>query len=257
MKGSIVSAGAGATAAGVRVEEFAGEHPAGNAGVHINALEPVNRERVVWQVGYQDVVAIGRLFATGRLDTERVVSLAGPCVRQPRLVRTRIGACIDELVAGELVGEDLRVIAGSVLVGREARGDVHGYLGRYHNQISVLEEGREREFLGWLGAGLSKFSTIPVYLSKLLAGRKLDFTTNSYGSPRAMVPIGMYERVMPMDIMPTFLLRALIMGDTERAEQLGCVELDEEDVALCTFVCPGKYDHGQILRDNLTRIEMD
>jgi Na+-transporting NADH:ubiquinone oxidoreductase subunit A len=207
-------------------------------------------------MNYQDVVAVGKLFTTGRLFVERVISLAGPQVKKPRLLETRIGANIDDLIAGELSTLDNRVISGSVFAGRMA-SEAFAYLGRYHTQISVLEEGRKREFLGWVSPGANKFSIKNVFLSKLFPGKKFAFTTSEEGNKRAMVPIGMYEKVMPLDIQPTFLLRSLIVRDTDKAQALGCLELDEEDLGLCTFVCPGKYDYGSILRDNLTRIEKD
>ncbi len=245
------------TSDSIQIEEFSGVHPAGNAGVHIHFLAPVSRDKVVFYVNYQDVIAIGKLFSTGRLDVERIVSLAGPCVKKHRLLKTRIGASVDELVADELEEGDNRVISGSVLSGRQASGEVLGYLGRYHHQISVIQEARTRDFLGWMQLGKDQFSSIRAVLSRWLPTRKFELTTNQNGSARAMVPIGMYERVMPMDLMPTFLLRSMIVGDIERAEQLGILELEEEDLALCTFVCPGKYDYGSILRENLTKIEKE
>lgn len=243
--------------AGVRVEEFAGLHPAGTPGLHIHYLDPVNRQKTVWYIGLQDVVALGYLLKTGVLDPHRVVSLAGPCVKNPRLLPTRLGAFLDELVEGECGPGENRIISGSVLAGRKASGEIHGYLGRYHQQISVVAEDREREFLGWLKPGLGQYSTAPIFLSRLLGNKKFPMTTSTQGSQRSMVPIGMYERVMPLDVMPTFLLRSLIVGDVERAEQLGCLELDEEDLGLCTFVCPGKHNYGPILRNMLTRIQKE
>lgn len=240
----------------IRVEEFAGKHPAGNAGTHIHFLDPVGANKTVWTIGYQDAIAIGHLFVTGRLFVERVLSLAGPMVKKPRLIRSRLGACISELVDGELKQGDCRKISGSILGGRSARSVVD-YVGRYANQITVLEEGYHREFMGWLSPGINKFSVMNIYLSKLFGGKRFNMTTTTNGSERAMVPVGAYEGVMPLDILPTQLLRALIVGDTEQAQLLGCLELDEEDLALCTFVCPGKYEYGPILRDNLTQIEKD
>lgn len=243
--------------ANVRTETFAGPHPAGLAGTHIHFLDPVDAHRSVWSLNYQDTIAIGKLFATGRLWTERVVAIGGPMVDKPRLVRTRLGANLDELTAGELkVGKKVRVISGSVFGGRSARGAC-AFLGRYHLQVSCLEEGTEREVLHYLRAGANKHSVMNLYTSKLSPGRLFDFTTSTNGSPRAMVPIGNYEEVMPLDILPTQLLRSLIVGDTEMAQKLGCLELDEEDLALCTYVCAGKYEYGPILRDNLTRIEKE
>ena len=243
--------------ADVEFEFFQGPHPAGNVGMHIHLVDPVGRAKVVWHVGYQDVIAIGHLFRSGRLDAERIVTIAGPAVPEPELVPVRLGASVEDVV-GEIPGdEELRLVSGSVLSGRSAMGEQHGFLGRYHNQISVLREGRERVFLGWLAPGWNVFSTVPIYLSRLLRGKKFSFTTTTNGSPRAMVPIGMYERVMPMDILPTFLLRALVVGDIEQAEKLGALELDEEDLALCSFVCPGKTDYGPLLRKNLEMIEKE
>ena len=243
--------------ANVRTETFAGPHPAGLAGTHIHFLDPVHAEKSVWSLNYQDTIAVGKLFATGRLWTERVVSIAGPMAAKPRLVRTRLGASLDELTAGELkTGKKLRVISGSVFGGRTSRGAC-AFLGRYHLQVSCLEEGTEREMLHYLRAGANKHSVMNLFISKLSSGKLFDFTTSTNGSPRAMVPIGNYEEVMPLDILPTQLLRALIVGDTEMAQKLGCLELDEEDLALCTYVCAGKYEYGPILRDNLTRIEKE
>lgn len=246
------------TVEGVKVAEFEGKHPAGLVGTHIHLLEPVNREKIVWHIGYQDVVAVGRLLATGRIDTRRVVAIGGPTVTKPRLVRTRIGASIDQLVEGGLADVENRVVSGSVFGGRSARGDVFGYLGRYHNQISALREGRDRVFFGWLRPGFDQYSIVRAFAARWFGGgdkkSNYEFTTDTNGSHRAMVPIGMFEKVMPLDIMPTFLLRSLVKDDIERAEQLGCLELDEEDLALCSFVSPGKEDFGVALRRNLTEI---
>lgn len=242
---------------GVAVQSFRGPHPAGTVGLHIHLLDPVDHGRTVWHVGYQDVAAIGRLVTTGKLDVGRVVALAGPLVARPRLLRTRLGASLDELTAGELRAGDARVISGSVLEGRTAAGAVHGYLGRYDQQVSVLAEGRERELFGWIAPGTEKFSLWRVVVGALVHRRGLALTTTANGGPRPMVPIGSYERVMPMDLMPTFLLRALIVNDMERAEALGALELDEEDLALCTFVCSGKFEYAPLLRSMLTRIEKE
>jgi len=240
-----------------RREVFRGPHPAGTVGFHIHTIDPVDRNKTVWYINYQDVAATGRLFDKGELDLTRVVSLAGPVVTRPRQIRARVGVSLDDLVDGELASGENRVISGSVLSGRKAMSDALGYLGRYHLQISVIREGREREFLGWLAPGANKFSVKPAFLSKLIPGRKFALTSSTNGSPRAIVPIGSYEKVFPLDILPTFLLRAIVMGDVERAEELGCLELEEEDVALCSFVCPGKIDYGVHLRKVLATIEKE
>lgn len=241
---------------GVELQAFDGPHPAGNAGTHIHLLSPVDLERSVWHIGYQDVAAIGQLFRTGKLDVERIVSLAGPGVLEPKLVRTRLGASTEQLLRGGIATGAQRIVSGSVLDGRTAMGEVHGYLGRFHQQVSVLAEATEREFLGWITPGTDKFSLWGVVLGAF-SGRKLALNTTTNGGSRAMVPIGAFERVMPLDLMPTFLLRALLMKQDERAEALGALELDEEDLALCTFVCPGKAEYGPLLRAALTRLEKE
>lgn len=240
-----------------RLETFTGPHPAGTAGVHIHELDPVNRAKTVWHLGLQDVIAIGYLFDTGKLWVERVISLAGPMVERPRLLRTRLGASTDDLTRGELKDGECRVISGSVFSGRTAMGEAVGFLGRYQQQISVLEEGRKREFVGWLAPGPGRYSVLPTYLSAFMPGKKFAFTTTTNGSHRAVIPLGVYEKVMPMDLEPTFLLKSLLMGDVEVAEKLGCLELGEEDVALCSFVCPGKNDYGPHLREVLNTIEKE
>jgi Na+-transporting NADH:ubiquinone oxidoreductase subunit A len=242
---------------GVRRETFAGPHPAGNAGTHIHFLCPVDLERTAWHIGYQDVAAVGRLFTTGRLDVGRVVALAGPPVLRPRLLSTRLGASTAALTDGELAPGRQRIVSGSVLDGRTAMDGVHGWLGRYHQQVSVLAEAGQRELFGWIAPGAAKFSIWPVVLGAWRRGAKFALTTTTNGGARAMVPIGAFERVMPLDLMPTFLLRALLMRDDERAEALGALELDEDDLALCTFVCPGKAEYGPLLRDALHRIEKE
>jgi Na+-transporting NADH:ubiquinone oxidoreductase subunit A len=239
----------------LHVAEFGGVHPAGLAGTHIHFLEGASATKIVWSIGYQDVIAIGKLFTTGNLNTDRVVSLAGPQVEKPRLIATRLGVSLDELCAGQIAPGNNRVISGSVLGGRTARGAT-AFLGRYHNQVTVLAEGNQREFMGWLSPGANKHSSLRIYLSQFFK-KRIPYTTNTNGSERAMVPIGVYESVMPLDILPTQLLRSLIVGDTQASQTLGCLELDEEDLALCTYVCPGKYEFGPILRDNLSRIEKE
>ncbi len=242
------------TVEGVRVEEFGGKHPAGNASTHIHFLDPVSQTKTVWTIGYQDVIAFGKLFTEGRLPTERVVALAGPQVDKPRLLRTRVGASTEELSAGSLKAGKNRVINGSVWNGRTALGP-HAFVGRYANQLSVLLEGDSRDFMGWIAPGSDKFSVLNMFASVFSPSKKFNFTTTTNGSERAMIPVGQFETLMPLDILPTQLLRALVTGDIVTAMQLGCLELDEEDLSLCTFACPGKYEYGPILRDNLTRIE--
>ena len=238
----------------VKHVEFAGPHPAGLVGTHIHFLDPVSVKKTVWHIGYQDTIAVGRLFLTGRIPTERVIALGGPMVARPRILRTRRGASTTDLLARELRPGNSRVISGSVLAGHRAAGAL-AWLGRYRNQLSVLQEGKPREFLGWMRPGRDKYSELRAYASTFLHKGDYDFTTSQNGSPRAMVSTGSFERVMPLDILPTALLKALLVRDTDSAQELGCLELDEEDLALCSFVCNGKYNYGPHLRKALDEIE--
>ncbi|MGD8779256.1 MAG: Na(+)-translocating NADH-quinone reductase subunit A [Ignavibacteria bacterium] len=238
------------------IEEFEGPHPAGLPGTHIHFLDPVGRNKIIWYINAQDVAAIGSLFITGKINVDRIVSVAGPGVKNPRLIKTRLGASVEDLLKDELIEEETRVISGSVFSGFKA-DNTYGYLGRYHQQISIIKEEREKKFLGWLTPGFNKHSVKPLVFSKLLPGKKLDLGTSTNGSERAIVPFGSYEKVMPLDILPTYLLRALAVDDVEEAEKLGCLELDEEDLALCTYVCQSKVNHGINLRRNLTLIEKE
>lgn len=234
--------------------EFAGPHPAGLVGTHIHYLEPVGTDKTVWHLGYQDVIAIGELFTRGQLRVQRVVALGGPQAKQPRLLRTRMGASTADLLADETGSGLLRVISGSVLSGHRASGPL-AWLGRYHHQISVLHEGGEREFLAWAKPGGKRYSSERAFIGRFLQRDGFGMTTTQNGSPRAMVSIGSFEKIVPLDILPTPLLKALLVEDTDRAKELGCLELDEEDLALCSFVCNGKYEYGPFLRMNLEEIE--
>jgi len=242
--------------ADVQVESFAGPHPAGLVGTHIHFLHPVSAKNQVWHIGYQDVIAYGILFTTGEVFTDRVVALGGPEVKNPRLLRTRLGASLIELTAGELNDGELRIISGSVLNGTTG-DEAHAWLGRFHNQVSVLKEGHEKELFGWIKPGVEQHSITRAFAGHLSPKKLFGMTTSTNGSDRAMVPIGNYERVMPLDILPTMLLRDMLSGDTDGAQRLGCLELDEEDLALCTYVCPGKYEYGPVLRNVLSTIEKE
>ena len=252
---NILNAAQSKQIANVQTNRFKGPHPAGLAGTHIHFIDPVSITKQVWYLNYQDVIAIGQLFTTGELNVERVISLAGPQVKNPRLIRTRLGANLSQLTANELNEGENRVISGSVLSGTTATGP-HDYLGRYALQVSVLLEGRNKEFFGMIAPYSDKFSITRTTLGHF-AKKLFNFTTAVHGSERAMVPTGAYERVMPLDIIPTLLLRDLAAGDTDSAQALGCLELDEEDLALCTFVCSGKNNWGPLLRQALEKIEKE
>ncbi|MDZ7616640.1 MAG: Na(+)-translocating NADH-quinone reductase subunit A [Patescibacteria group bacterium] len=241
---------------GVEHVAFRGPHPAGLPGTHIHFLDPVDRYKTAWHLNYQEVMAIGVLFLTGRLDHRRVISIGGPQARDPRLVRARMGADLHELLAAERLEGDNRVVSGSVLGGRIARGAL-GFLGRYHLQATVLKEDTDSRLFGWYHPGWNLHSVLNLAASKLLPRRRLPLTAGANGSWRPIYPVGSYERVMPLDILATCLLRALAVDDLEQAEALGALELDEEDLALCTYACPGKNDFGPMLRRNLTTMERE
>ncbi|WP_455221362.1 Na(+)-translocating NADH-quinone reductase subunit A [Kaarinaea lacus] len=243
----------------VRHVEFSGPHPAGMPGTHIHLLDPVSIDRTVWHIGYQDVIAIGKLFTEGRMWMERTVSLGGAGFERPRLVTTRLGANINELVAGELkpVGEkekSPRLISGSVLSGRAAVG-AEAYLGRYHNQVAAIPQDNERHLFGWSGFFNRCYSFAGLFKRQQDYSHRLPFSTALNGRSTALVPVDAFERVIPLDILAVPLLRALLIKDTDQAQALGCLELDAEDLALCSFVCPGKNDYGTVLRINLEHIE--
>ncbi|PLX97826.1 MAG: NADH:ubiquinone reductase (Na(+)-transporting) subunit A [Desulfuromonas sp.] len=241
---------------GVSYKEFDGPHPAGLAGTHIHFLDPVSEKKTVWAINYQDVIAFGKMFLNGKLMPERIIAICGPGAKNPRLIRSRRGASIQDLTAGELLPGEQRIISGSVLNGTEASSPID-FLGRYHLQVTILPEKREREFIASLTGGEDRFSITRAFLSALTGGARQRMNTSQYGSKGNILSIGVYDRVMPLDIMPEFLLRSLAAGDSDEAQALGCLELVEEDLALCTYVCPGKNDFGVMLRDVLTTIEKE
>lgn len=239
----------------IETAEFDGPHPAGLVGTHIHLLDPVNANKTVWHLNYQDTIAIGRLFSSGELDLSRTISIAGPAASKPKFIRTIVGAAFKDILADQQLDDSIRVVNGSVFNGSFVQAET-AFLSKYSLQISLLEEGTKKEFIGWFVPGRNKFSVTRAFIGSIT--KKLqNFTTSSGGSPRSMVPIGVYEKVMPLDILPTLLLKAIIVKDTDEAQRLGVLELDEEDLALCTFACPSKYEYGAILRENLEKIEQD
>ena len=240
----------------VEVVEFAGPHPAGLAGTHIHFLSPVSLKRTAWHIKAPDVIGIGHIMTTGRIWTERLIALGGPMAKSPRILRTRLGACTRDLIDGEIAPGDTRVIGGSVLGGHRCAG-WGAYLGRYEQQITLLPDESPRRFLHWLSAGSDMYTSTKAYVSGFMGKRKRRLTTSQNGSARALVPIGNFERVMPLDILPMPLLKALVVKDTDTAQALGALELDVEDLALSAFVCPSKYDYPLYLRESLAIIEKE
>lgn len=238
----------------VRFIQFDGPHPAGLVGTHIHHLDPVSADREVWHIGYQDVIAIGHLFQTGRLLKERIVSIAGSAVKNPRLIKTRIGANIKELVNQEMTEKhNHQILSGSVLDGQAADGSL-GYLGRYHNQISIISKYTEPQRFSWLKPVMRQFRTSDLFSS---SRHRKGFNTACHGRKTAMIPIEAFDRLMPLDILLAPLLRAMLVKDTVAAQNLGCLELAEEDLALSSFICPAKLNYGAVLRINLNQIEQE
>lgn len=235
---------------------FAGPHPAGLASTHIHMIAPVDESHIAWQISYQDVINIGHLFLTGSLSTEKVIAISGPSVLEPTLMKVPIGAAIDEISAGHVTDGPNRFLSGSVLDGRIATG-FQNYLGKFHNQVSVLPDDSGRSLFNWMTPGATRFSTTPVFSSALKKGLQFILPTATWGGHRAIFPLGTYEKVMPLDIIATSLLKSIAVGDTEKAKALGALELIEEDLALCSFVCPGKNNFGPMLRETLSTIERE
>jgi len=238
----------------VNYYSFQGPHPAGLPSTHIHFIDPVYEDRGVWHIGYQDVIAIGRLFRTGSISTEKIISLAGPATLKPSLVITRPGAHLTGLCHREVTLDELRIISGSVLSGRESAGN-STFLGRYHDQVSVVGNSNGRSFFNWAMPGKESFSVKPIFISAFKKRLEIPFITALWGGRRAIYPLGTYDQVMPMDIIATSLLKAISCGDTEKSKDLGCLELIEDDLALCSFVCPGKNEFAAPLREVLTAIE--
>ncbi|QAR33644.1 Na(+)-translocating NADH-quinone reductase subunit A [Geovibrio thiophilus] len=234
---------------------FKGPHPAGLAGTHIHFLSPAHAGNRTWEINWQDTAAIGELFLTGKIPVQAVVSLCGTGAVKPRLIRTIRGAWFGDLLKNEINAEDVRIISGSALHGRKTAPPTD-YLHRYINQVTLIPEGRERKLLGWAGLGTDMHSVKRSFLTAFGIG-KPAFNTNLNGGKRPIIPVGSYEDVMPMDILPTYLLRAVSVGDFETAEKLGCLELLEEDLSLCTYACPGKQDYAPMLRQVLDTLEKE
>ena len=236
--------------AGVELHAFQGKHPAGNVGVQIHHIDPINKGEKVWTVGYADVSIIGRLFLTGKVDMTRTIAVTGAEVSAPAYVKVIAGAKLDSILNGNVAADaHARYISGNVLTGRNVGKD--GYLGYYANQITVIPEGDNYELLGWAMPRFSKFSVSRAYFSWLFPNRKYNLDTNLNGEERAFVVTGLYEKYLPMDVYPMHLLKAIMAADLDKMEALGIYEVVEEDFALCEFVDPSKTEMQQIIRNGI------
>ncbi|MEQ9187107.1 MAG: Na(+)-translocating NADH-quinone reductase subunit A [Cryomorphaceae bacterium] len=234
---------------GVEKNTISGPHPAGNIGVQIHHIDPINKGEVVWTVNAQHVVMIGKFLMTGKPDFSKSVALVGSEVEKPRYLTTITGASMKSLVEGQISSGDNRIISGNVLTGDDAGLD--GYLGFYHNAVTVIPEGKEPQFLGWLAPNFHKFSLSRAYFSWIMPGKKFRLNTNQNGEDRAFVISGQYESVLPMDIYPVHLIKAIMTNDIEKMELLGIYEVAPEDFALCEYACTSKTPVQEILRDGL------
>ncbi|MDB0006614.1 Na(+)-translocating NADH-quinone reductase subunit A [Flavobacteriales bacterium] len=241
---------------GVQINKITGAHPAGNVGVQIHHIDPINKGDVVWYLYPQDVLTIARLFSEGKYDVSRIVALTGPQVEKPRYYRTIAGANIKNLLdENTLIGDNNRFISGDVLTGKQIEED--GNIGFYDSQVTVIEEGNQQEFLGWIAPNLDKFSLSKSYFSWLMPSKKYSLNTNYNGEERAYVVTGQYEKVLPMDIYPMQLIKACLIDDIDSMEQLGIYEISPEDVALCEFVCTSKMEVQSIIREGLDLIKKE
>ena len=236
-------------AKGVELNSFSGPHPAGNVGIQIHHLDPINKGDIVWYLEPQDIIVIARLFTEGKYDVSRIISLCGSEVSKPRYYRTISGSCVANLISDNVKRENNRIICGDVLSGKKI--DKNGYLGFYDTQLTVIKEGNEQEFLGWALPGINKFSMSKSYFSWLFPTRKYNIDTNMRGEERAYVVTGQYEKVLPMDIFPQQLVKAIMIEDIDLMEKLGLYEVGPEDFALCEFVCTSKIEVQSLIRHGL------
>ncbi|MBD01970.1 MAG: NADH:ubiquinone reductase (Na(+)-transporting) subunit A [Candidatus Marinimicrobia bacterium] len=238
---------------GVKAHTFNGPHPAGNVGIQIHHISPLKLNDVIWTVNAQDVVRIGNFFLTGQLDTTLFVTVGGPSIKDPIHIKSRLGSQIEYLLKDKIIEGNNRVISGDILTGIESALD--DFIGFYHSTISVLPNGGEREFLGMLrpGSSSSRYSLTNAFVGS--KQKNYRFNTLQNGSERYILPINTWEDVLPMDILPNALYRAINIKDIEEMEQLGIIECDEEDFALCSFACPSKIDVGGMIRDGLDLME--
>lgn len=242
-------------AKGVQINKIYGPHPAGNVGVQIHHIDPVNKGEVAWVLKPQDVLAIGKLFKEGHYDVSRTIALTGSKVKSPKYYKTRLGASLKGLLAEHAETEGARVISGDVLTGTHIEAD--GYLGSYDNQVSVIPEGGNDQFFGWLAPGFDKFSLSKTFMSWMTPSKTYDLNTNLNGENRAFVMSGEYEKVFPMDIYPVHLLKAMIIEDIEQMENLGVYEVAPEDFALCEYACTSKIEVQQIVREGLDLVRQE
>ena len=233
----------------VQINTFSGPHPSGNVSVHVSKVDPINKGDIIWYLYPQDVLTIGKLFLSGKFDSSRVVALAGSEVKKPKYFRTYIGASIYNMVSDNVTDGDNRFISGTVLTGEKVEKD--GFVGFYDSLVTVIPEGNEFEFFGWLLPGFGKFSMSKSFTSWLTPNKKYRINTNLHGGVRAYVMTGKYEKVFPFDIYPMQLIKAVMVDDIDQMENLGIYEIDDEDFALCEVIDTSKTEIQSIIRKGL------
>jgi len=240
---------------GVEQNKFSGPHPAGNVGVQIHHIDPINKGDVVWTINPLGVIQIGKLFTQGIYDTSRVVALTGPQVKNPQYYKVHTGTSIKKLVKDNLKSDHVRYVSGNILTGTNIGAE--GHIGFFDHQVTVLTEGDHHEFLGWITPGASKISfqrALGIF-SFLTPGKQVSLDTNTHGEPRAFVQTGVFEKVTPMDILPTHLLKSILAEDIDEMEALGIYEVIEEDLALCEFVDVSKHNVQEIVREGIELLQ--
>jgi Na+-transporting NADH:ubiquinone oxidoreductase subunit A len=236
-------------AKGVEQNTFTGPHPAGNVGIQIHHIDPINKGERAWTVNAQAVAMIGRFLLSGKVDMSKTIALAGSEVEKPKYYTTMVGASMSSILDGKIKAGDNRIISGNVLSGSQVTAD--GYLGFYSDVVTIIPEGREPQFMGWIAPNFHKFSLSKSYFSWLTPNKKYTLNTNNNGEDRAYVMSGQYESVLPMDIYPVHLIKSIMTKDLEKMESLGIYEIAPEDMALCEFACTSKVEVQKILREGL------
>ena len=235
--------------------QVSGPHPAGLSSTHISQLYPVSINKIAWTINYQDIISLGYLLKNKSLRTHKIIALGGPSVFKPSLISARISANIDQLTAGK-IDNNSRVVSGSLIYGHASEG-IMNYLGYYDSIISAIPDEANDIFLNWLMPGSNLHSKLNVFSSSLLKPKKFTFNVSLNGGDRAIVPVGSYDEILPMDILVPQLLKALVVGDIEQAVELGMLELAPEDLALASYICPSKYDYCSILANNLNNLYLE
>ena len=239
----------------VQINKISGAHPAGNVGIQIHHIDPINKDDIIWYLGPQDVLTIATLFKEKKFNASRIIAVTGSQIKKPKYYRTIAGVSVRNFLKDNLKKGETRIISGDVLTGKQI--DQSDGLGFYDYQITAIPEGNTSKFMGWIMPGLDRFSASRTFLSWLMPTKKYNLNTNLNGEERAYVMTGEYEKVLPMDIYPTHLIKAIMIEDIELMENLGIYEVSTEDFALCEFVCTSKIEVQKIIRHGLDLIQKE